>query len=86
MSSVVSGCIAFGFSLNNTSSGLAVGLEGMHLDEVTWAGSTAGAATKLDPGAQTPAGNDVPGNLCDATSPYGPGDNAGTPGAMNPPC
>jgi len=78
--------VTFGFSLNNSSSGLAVGVEGVHLDEVTWASSTAGAATKVDPGAQTTAGNDDPGNLCPATTPYGPGDNAGTPGAMNPPC
>ncbi len=78
--------IAFGFSLNNSNSGLAVGIEGVHLDEVAWASSTGGAATKVDPGGQTTAGNDLPGNLCNATTLYGPGDNAGTPGAMNPPC
>lgn len=77
---------AFAFSLNNTSSGLAVGVADVHLDEVQWAGSTAGAATSLDPAAQTTAGNDVAGNLCPATDPYGPGDNSGTPGAANPAC
>ena len=77
---------AFNFSLNNSSSGLAVGIDDAHLDEVTWSSSTAGAATSLDPGAQTTAGNDDPANLCAASTPYGPGDNDGTPGASNPPC
>lgn len=76
---------AFAFGLNNTNAGLAVGVDDVILDQVTWAGSTAGAATQLDPGALTPAGNDDPGNLCLATTPYSP-DNDGTPGAANPPC
>jgi hypothetical protein len=77
--------VAFGFSLLNSSGGLRVGLAGVTLDEVQWASSGTGAATSLDPGAQTPAGNDVVGNLCPAVDPYGLGD-AGTPGAPNPGC
>ncbi|MCH9688768.1 MAG: lamin tail domain-containing protein, partial [Deltaproteobacteria bacterium] len=74
------------FGLNNSDSGLAVGLGGEHHDEVTWTSSTTAAATKLDPGAQSVAGNDDPANLCDATTPYGTGDNAGTPGDPNSGC
>jgi hypothetical protein len=73
------------FSLVNAGGGLAVGLAGVHLDEVQWAGSSVGAATSLDPAALTPAGNDVVGNLCPAVDPYGLGDT-GTPGAANPGC
>ena len=74
-----------GFSLVNAGGGLAVGLAGVHLDEVQWVSSATGAATSLDPTAQTPAGNDVIGNLCPAVDPYGLGDS-GTPGAPNPGC
>jgi hypothetical protein len=79
--------VDFGFTFNlvNSSGGLAVGLAGVHLDEVQWASSATGAATSLDPSAQTPAGNDVVGNLCSAVDPYGLGD-LGTPGAPNPGC
>lgn len=77
---------AFSFGLNNGNAGLAVGIDDVHLDEVTWATSSAGTATQLDPAAQTPAGNDDAGNLCPATTPYGPGDNDGSPGAVNPSC
>jgi hypothetical protein len=76
---------AFAFSLNNSDAGLAVGVADVHLDEVLYSSSTDGSATQLDPAAQTPAGNDVPGNLCAATNPYGAGGN-GTPGAANPAC
>lgn len=75
----------FGFSLVNADGGLAVGVGGVHLDEVQWVGSGTGVATSLDPGAQTPAGNDVPANLCPAVDLYGLGD-AGTPAAPNPAC
>ncbi len=74
------------FSLLNSNGGLAVGLGGEHFDEVTWESSTTAAATSVDPGSQTAVGNDDPANLCDATTPYGPGDNAGTPGDVNPSC
>jgi hypothetical protein len=74
-----------GFGLNNSDAGLAVGVADVHLDEVQWAGSTDGSATQLDPGTLTPAANDVPGNLCLATTPYGAGGN-GTPGMANPSC
>lgn len=75
----------FSFGLNNADAGIAVGVADVHLDEVQWASSIDGSATQLDPGAQTPAGNDDPGNLCAATSTYGAGGN-GTPGAANPAC
>jgi hypothetical protein len=75
----------FSFGLNNTDAGVGVGVADVPLDEVVWTTSTDGSATQLDPGAQTPAGNDDPGNLCTATSPYGAGGN-GTPGAVNPAC
>ncbi|MCX4245247.1 lamin tail domain-containing protein [Paraliomyxa miuraensis] len=75
----------FTFGLNNTDAGIGVGVADVILDQVVYATSTAGAATQLDPGSLTPAGNDVPGNLCVATTPYSV-DNDGTPGAANPPC
>ena len=75
----------FSFSLNNSDAGLAVGVADVHLDEVLYSASTDGSATQLEPGTLTPAGNDVPGNLCPATDPYGAGGN-GTPGAANPDC
>jgi len=74
-----------GFSLVNANGGLAVGVADVHLDEVQWTASTVGAATSLDPAAQTAAGNDIPGNLCPAVDPYGAGD-LGTPGALNSGC
>jgi hypothetical protein len=76
----------FSFSLLNSDGGLAVGLDGVFLDEVTWASRDAGAATSLDPGSLNPAGNDDPANLCPALTPYGLGDNLGTPGVDNPSC
>lgn len=76
---------AIAFSLVNSGGGLAVGVADVHLDEVQWAGSTAGASTSLDPASLTPAGNDVPGNLCASVDPYGLGD-LGTPGAANAGC
>ncbi len=74
------------FTLANLDGGLAIGYEGVMLDEVTWLDSTPGAATSLDPGALDPSGNDDPSNLCPASTPYGPGDNNGSPGATNPEC
>jgi len=73
------------FGLNNSNNGLAVGLDGTFLDEVDYSASAAGSSTQLDPGSQTPAGNDNIANLCTAAVPYGDGDN-GTPGAPNPGC
>jgi len=77
--------VTFGFSLNNSGNGLAVGLAGGFLDEIDYASSNDGSATQVDPGSLTPAGNDSDANRCAASTPYGDGDN-GTPGAANPSC
>jgi hypothetical protein len=45
-----------------------------------------GASASLDPGHATPAGNDAPGAWCPGSTPYGTGDNFGTPGGPNPRC
>lgn len=77
----------FGFSLNNSNNGIAVGVDGTFIDEVDYASSSDGAATQLDGAAAlVPASNDDAGNLCNATSPYGDLDNAGTPGGANDNC
>ncbi|RMG17356.1 MAG: hypothetical protein D6729_08985 [Deltaproteobacteria bacterium] len=65
----------FGFSLVNSDGSLFIGYDGQVLDQVTWASSTAGAATQID----------GQGKTCAATTPYGQGD-LGTPGAANPDC
>ena len=77
--------VPFGFSLNNSNNGLAVGLEGTFLDEVDYSSSTDGSATQVDPGSLTTVGNDNVANRCAASTAYGDGDN-GTPGAANPSC
>ena len=56
------------------------------LDAVRWTSVTPGVARQLDPGHLTPADNDVPGNFCPATAPYGDQTNRGTPGTANRPC
>lgn len=78
--------VEFGFGLNNSNHGIAIGLDGTFLDEVSYTSSTAGAASQLDPGSLSPAGNDDPDNICAATAAYDDGDNSGTPGAANDGC
>jgi hypothetical protein len=75
----------FDFSLVNSDGSLFVGYGGEVLDEVTWASTTAAAATSLDPDATDPGANDDEASFCPATDVYGDGD-LGTPGAENPQC
>ncbi|NJK30967.1 MAG: hypothetical protein HC927_00385 [Deltaproteobacteria bacterium] len=78
-----------GFGLNNSNSGLFVGVDGMLLDELTYtAVSNNGASTSLDPDFYDPAQNDMAANgmtWCYAGTAYGLGDK-GTPDAENQQC
>jgi hypothetical protein len=59
------------------------------IDAVRWTRSTSGKAMQLDPARTDPLANDLEGNFCDATTPYGPTattPDQGTPGAANPGC
>jgi hypothetical protein len=62
-------------SLNNSDETIALSVDGLTLDSVTYRQSTPGVATQVD---------DL-GNVCDAGTPYGDGD-WGTPGSANPRC
>jgi hypothetical protein len=74
----------FSFAITNSNNGLAVGLEGTHLDELDYTATSAGASSALGASqALTPAANDLPANMCTETTVYGDGDNAGTPGMAN---
>lgn len=55
------------------------------LDSVTWTSTRSGVAHQIDPDEETPTGNDLPANQCDATTTYGDGD-FGTPAAANTQC
>lgn len=75
-----------GFSLTNSASGLFVGAPGGELvDAITYATTTDGAASSLDPAFATADQNDLPTAFCAAQVAYGDGD-LGTPGAANPAC
>jgi hypothetical protein len=74
----------FGFSITNSNNGLAIGIGGVHLDEILYTSTSAGDSTALSSAAPiSTAANDDPMNLCIETTPYGLGDNFGTPGAPN---
>lgn len=75
----------FDFSLGNSDGTLFVGFGGEILDEITYATSTSGATTALDPSITDPAGNDDPANWCAGSTPYGDGD-LGSPAEENPAC
>lgn len=75
----------FDFALANSNADMFVGYGGEVLDEITWASSTAGATTALDPSITDPAGNDDPANWCTGMTPYGDGD-LGSPAQENPAC
>lgn len=55
------------------------------IDAITWENSTSGATWQLDPDYEDALDNDLEGNWCDATLPYGLGD-LGSPGALNEEC
>lgn len=80
------GLLPFGLS-DEGSNDLFIAVEGEVLDQVTYSSSWVkkGAAIGLDPRHMDPAKNDVLGNWCFATDPYGLGD-LGTPGQPNPQC
>jgi hypothetical protein len=77
----------FDGTLRNTDGRIFVGRGGALLDEVSYADSTSGRTTQLDPAAQDVVSNDDPASFCAAaeTLVYGLG-GAGTPGAANPSC
>ena len=80
--------VEFGFSLNNSNSGLFVASDGDLLDAITWTSVADGSSTSLDPGSYDPDLNDTANNVapwCYASQPYGDGDN-GSPKADNPSC
>jgi hypothetical protein len=56
------------------------------IDKVTWTSTRSGRSHALDPDLTDPIANDTEGNFCDGSTPYGPGDNLGTPGAVNDQC
>jgi len=76
---------AFTFGLVNADDGLAIGIDGAVLDEISWTTTPTGSARALDPDALDPTANDDGTNWCAATTPYGLGDD-GTPGAANDQC
>ena len=65
----------FGFSLNNGTESISIGVDDLTLDSVGWTSSVAGAATQIDQG----------GTTCTAFVEYADGA-LGTPGLSNPPC
>lgn len=76
----------FKFGLVDTDGDIQIAGGGAVLDAVRWHAVTSGVASQLDPGHLTPADNDVAGNFCPATTPYGDLTNQGTPGAANRSC
>lgn len=78
----------FGFSVNNTSSGLYIGIDGVLLDEITYASVADGASTSLDPDFYDPSLNDMAANgvtWCYSPTNYSV-DNKGTPQLENEQC
>jgi len=76
----------FDFSLTNTSDDLFLAHKDVVLDSISWSSSPGGDSISLDPGKQNVTDNDDEANFCDATVPYGDGDNNGSPGAANETC
>ncbi|MCA9657530.1 MAG: lamin tail domain-containing protein [Myxococcales bacterium] len=77
---------ALDFSLNNSNSGIFLAnSDGEVIDAITYASTTDGAASSLDPAFATADANDDPNGWCPAEAAYGEGD-LGTPGAANPSC
>lgn len=72
-------------SLTNSGSTLFVGLGDAVLDQITYAGASAGVAWTLDPSAEDVDNNDMVENFCAATDAM-PGGDFGTPGAQGPSC
>lgn len=78
--------MSYSFSLVNSGGSLFVGYGAEVLDQVTWASSTSGASTNLDPDACDTRLNDDPVYFCPSSdAAYGAGD-LGTPGAGNQQC
>lgn len=78
----------FGFSLGNSGGSLTMTLKsnGTEIDKVTWATTSAGASSQLDPAKLDATQNDDAANWCKATVGYGAGADKGTPGAANTAC
>ena len=75
-------------SLNNSASGIAIGVADVVVDEILYVASqAAGKSVSLDPGAYNADANDDADMApwCAAVDPYGDGD-LGTPKAVNPAC
>ncbi len=70
----------FDFALNNSNSDIFINDNtGVALDSVAYTSTSAGSSSSLDE-------TDGVTWCANATDPYGPGDNTGTPGLPNPPC
>jgi hypothetical protein len=87
----VSVSYAYGRSitLGNSADEVVLTCGGVVIDQVAYGAgwpSQAGAALSLDPDALDADANDVPGNWCAATEPFGDGTSKGSPGVQNPPC
>ncbi len=73
----------FGFSMINSGGDVQVVDGATVLDAVTWASSTDGVSSQLEPAHFTTTDNDSAANFCAAVAPYGDGTNRGTPKAAN---
>jgi hypothetical protein len=71
------------FDLGNASPALFLAIGGVLLDGVSLATAPDGASWSLTPESLDPTSNDDRSKWCTAASPYGEGDNNGTPGALN---
>jgi hypothetical protein len=76
----------FNFSLNNSNSGIWVGLDGAVLDQITYVSVGDGIASSLGKAHQSPVDNDDSKNWCPAIEVYGTADNKGSPQKENPEC
>lgn len=72
-------------SLANSGGTLFVGVNDQMLDQITYAGASAGVAWTLDPTAEDIDNNDIVENFCAASDVMTSGD-FGTPGAQGPSC
>ena len=76
----------FSFNLINADGNLVIGLSGLPIDAIQYAGTSAGTAMVLDPDFEDATANDNAANWCHAVNPYNPGDDLGSPGFENAQC
>jgi hypothetical protein len=76
------GGLVFGFGLVNANGALAIGVDGVVLDAVSWTSTVSGSSRALDEGSIDPVANDDGTAWCTASTPYNGSDN-GTPAGAN---